>query len=290
MKQKTIFVAICGKPNVGKSTILNKFLQEKLSIVSYKPQTTRNSIRGVLTKGDVQVVFVDTPGILNKPKSKLQDVIVKNAWNGMSEGIDLACFVIDGENGLTHSTLELAKSVRAKIPNMICVINKVDRIKQEEFKFKTALKIAETGLFDEIFGMSATKQQGIDEVLEYIMSKAKEDRWFYEEDDLTDRPNALIASDVTRETIFNKIKDEIPYGVDVITNIFTFHEGYIEIAQDILISRKAYKPIILGSHGSMIKAIRVSTTKKLEDFYETKVNLELFVKVKEDWLEKVKVD
>lgn len=288
LKTKSIFVGICGKPNAGKSTILNFFLGEKLSIVTPKPQTTRNSIRGILTEADTQVVFIDTPGIF-KPKDDLQKTIVKNAWNGLVD-LDLVIFVHDAEYEWTRSSDELAKSIKERSKKLICALNKTDRNRNYGKNYLVADEVYQSGCFEEIFPISAKNGDGMENLKKYIFENAKNSVWHYGEDDLTDKSNIFIASEITRETAFILLSQELPYSVNIETPIFKFHQDRIEIKQDIVILRESHKAILIGEHGSMIKRIRIESTEKLKDFFQMNVDLELFVKVRENWRKDIKID
>lgn len=290
MNKKTIFVAIAGKPNVGKSTILNFFLGEKLSIVSSKPQTTRNAIRGILTKDDTQVVFIDTPGILKNPKGNLQSVITKNAWNALDD-VDIICVVVDASKGFSAEIERITRYINAKNQNMICILNKTDAVVNQGKNYEIAQKIWDLGLFKEIFPVCAIKKKGLDSVLNYLIKNAKPvNEWFYNEDDLTDKPNNFIVSEFTREAIFNKLNQELPYNITVETDSFEMQDDCINIEQSIIISRESHKKIVLGEHGSMIKSIRLITQEKLTKFYQKPVILELMVKVRENWIASIDVE
>ncbi len=285
MTKKTLFVAICGKPNVGKSTILNAFLQEKLSIVSPKVQTTRNAIRGIITKGDTQIIFVDTPGILTSPKGKLQSVITKNAWNALND-VDIACVVIDSAKGVGRDAEKICTYIKSKVPNVICILNKIDAVDHSEQNLKNAQKIWDMGIFTEIFPISARKNKGLDAVEEYLIKNAKEvEEWFYQEDDLTDKSNNFITSEATREAIFMKLDQELPYSISVETDVFSDNGGMINVSQSVILLREAHKKIVIGGHGSMIKAIRLSAEDKLSKFYNKPVELDIMVKIRENWVE-----
>ncbi len=286
VKTKTIFVSICGKPNVGKSSLLNKLLQENLSVVTYKAQTTRNAIRGILTKGDVQIVFTDTPGIMKDPKDNLQAVIKKNAYSGV-RGADLAIFVVDAESGFAQGMIDLATTIKGHVGKMICVINKIDRVKENQKKYEMAQNAFNSELFEEIFPISVLNGDNLDLLEQYIISQAKEGVWHYDPEDITDRPNVFVASEITRGIIFEKTKEEVPYGVDIFTPVFTFHDGFIEIMQDIICIRESQKGILIGEHGKMVKSIRLEAEKRLSEFYHLPIKLELMVKVREDWIKKL---
>ena len=290
MTKKTLFVAICGKPNVGKSTILNAFLKEKLSIVSPKVQTTRNAIKGILTENDVQIVFVDTPGILSNPKGNLQSVITKNAWNALKD-VDIACVIIDSSRGFNKEAEKLSRYIKAKVPNVICILNKTDAVKHNEQNLRNAQAIWDTGIFTDIFPVSATKEEGLDNVRQHLINNAKiTESWHYNEDDITDKPNNFIASEVTRETIFFKLNQELPYSISVETNTFEEKNDGIHISQNIILLREAHKKIVIGEHGSMIKSIRITTENKLNKFYQKPITLDLTVKIRTGWIDNILPD
>ena len=223
---KVLTITFCGAPNVGKSTLLNKLLGCKLSICSSKPQTTRYNIKGILTKDDTQLIFIDTPGIFLPKLSQLEKQIVKEAWQGLC-GTDLICLIIDGKKGFDKSAKTILEKTKMQNIPFICVINKSDLLKMEE-KILLANQLANTNMFCEIFSLSAKNGKGCDELIKYFFQQAKDGDWKYNEDDLTDKDNNFLASEFVREQLFKFLNKEIPYMLSCETEFFEVSENGIK--------------------------------------------------------------
>jgi GTP-binding protein Era len=275
------FVALVGAPNAGKSTLLNSLVGTKVSIVTHKAQTTRAQIRGVVTNGDSQVIFVDTPGIF-APKRRLDRAMVEAAWSGAGDA-DFVALIVDAERGLTPEVESLLEGLDGVRTPRVLVLNKVDLIKREKL---LALSESLNGRikFDETFMISAMKGDGVRDFLAWAEKQVPLGPWHFPEDHLTDLTLALTAAEVTREKLFLRIHDEIPYNSTVETEKFTVQkDGSYKIDQVIYLAREAHKKIVLGAGGQTIKSIGADARAELMDIFETKVHLFLFVKVREKW-------
>jgi GTP-binding protein Era len=275
------FVALVGAPNAGKSTLLNALVGTKVSIVTHKAQTTRAQIRGVVTEGEAQLVFIDTPGIF-APKRRLDRAMVEAAWSGAGDA-DFVALLIDAERGITPELDSLLEGLAEVRRPKILILNKVDLIKREKL-----LELAQTLnarlAFEQTFMISALKGDGVKDFLDWCAQHAPPGPWHFPEDQLTDLSLALTASEVTREKLFLRIHDEIPYNVTVETEKFTVQkDGSYRIDQVIYVTRDTHKKIVLGAGGQTIKAIGAEARAELMDIFETRVHLFLFVKVREKW-------
>lgn len=276
---KVGFVNIFGKPNAGKSTLLNALIGEKLAIVSHKVQTTRHRIKAFLNKEwEYQIIFSDTPGII-EPKYKLHEKMMKAVKNSL-EDADVA-LLLTGINDDCEEADAIFSSLKLKVPAIV-VSNKIDLAKEtqiEEAKnFFSAKPYCKSWI-----GISATANKNVDKLLELILRYLKEGQPFYDQDDLTDLPTKFFAGEVVREKIFELFGDEIPYHTTVIVNEFKEKTTLIKIQADIIVQRESQKAIILGEAGKMIKQIGSLARKDIEEFLQQKVFLELFVKVKNKW-------
>lgn len=281
--KKTGFVAIVGRPNVGKSTLLNAMLGEKISIVSKKPQTTRNRITGILTKGENQFVFVDTPG-MHKPKTSLGTYMVK-AINGAVADVDAAILVADAdyEPGDVEKKL-LAKLKSLELP-VILVLNKTDLSNPEQIA-KTITAYAALSEYASVVPMCALKNDGIDIILDEVEKVLPEGDWIFPEDELTDQPERQIASEVIREKILRTCDDEIPHGCAVVIEEFTEGRDLVKIRAEIYCERESHKRILIGKNGANLKTIGSYAREDLEKFFGVKIYLDLWVRVKENWRDK----
>ena len=276
---KASFIAISGSPNVGKSTLLNKIIGDKISIVSPKVQTTRSTLNGIYNQGDTQLVFVDTPGIFT-PTRPLEEAIVNAAWTGI-QGLDMTLLVIDSVRGICADTQHIIDTVRPE--NLILVLNKRDLVTTEKLnRLITALEAI--GKFKKIFPISAIKNDGVKEFVDYLIKESPESPWYYPEDQITTSPVRLLSSEVTREKLFLALSDELPYHLTVETESWEEkRDGSVKINQSIFVSRDGHKQIILGSNGQMIKKIGTLARLEIEKLLDCKVHLFLFVKVRENW-------
>lgn len=275
---KSGFVNIFGKPNAGKSTLLNALMQEKLAIVSPKVQTTRHRIKGILTTNEYQIIFSDTPGII-EPKYKLHEKMMQAVKSAL-EDADLALLLVDVADNWNEAD-QIFSALHLKIASFV-LVNKVDKAtsqKQEEAKaFFTGKKYAKEVIF-----LSALQSQGIDQLLEKIVAILPEGEAFYAEDEMSDLPTKFFVAEMIREKIFSLFEEEIPYQATVIVNEFKQKSTLIKIRAEIIVQRESQKAIIIGDSGKMIKQIGSQARAEIEKFLDQKVFLELFVKVRPKW-------
>ncbi len=277
---KTAFIMIAGKPNVGKSTLLNTLLGEKVAIVSRKPQTTRNRITGVLTKGENQYVFTDTPG-LHKPKTLLGEYMMKSVGN-VADSSDIVLFVIEACTELNPNEVSALDKYNASGMDVILVINKTDRAN----KVKLAEQIMELSnryKFHAVVPISALNGDGVEYILEELEPLLTESVHFFPEDYITDQPERKIFAEIIREKVLRLLDDEIPHGVAVSVEEFKEKKGLLSVRAEIYCERESHKRIIIGKNGSMLKKIGSYAREDAEAIFETKVFLDLWVKVKENW-------
>ncbi len=282
MNKKAAFVAIAGAPNVGKSTLLNQLVGSKLSIVSPKVQTTRTTLKAIYNQDNTQLVFVDTPGIF-MPKRSLEESIVKTAWFGM-QGIDLVLLVTDATHGLCDNSRIILEKLKSNKIKPILLLNKADLITKEKQK-RLFQEYWNSGDFREVFAASAMKNQGIKELIDYLIENSPNSHWYFPEDQLTTEPMRILASEITREKLFLNLHDELPYNLTVETESWEeLPNSSIKIHQSIYVARKTHKQIILGNKGQMIKKIGTLARQDIEKLVDAKVHLFLFVKIREDWV------
>jgi GTP-binding protein Era len=275
------FIALVGAPNAGKSTLLNALVGTKVSIVTQKAQTTRAQIRGVVTEGESQIVFIDTPGIFT-PKRRLDRAMVEAAWAGAGDA-DYVALILDVQRGVTAEVEALLTSLSEAPGAKVLVLNKVDLIEREKL-LKLAEELNARLGFEATFMISALTGSGVKDFLDWAMAHIPLGPWHFPEDQLTDLTLALTAAEVTREKLFLRIHDEIPYNATVETEKFTVQkDGSYRIDQVIYLAREAHKKIVLGAGGQTIKAIGAEARKELMEMYEVPVHLFLFVKVREKW-------
>ncbi len=275
---KSGFVGIFGKPNAGKSTLLNSLLNEKLAIVSPKAQTTRNKILGILTEKDYQIIFSDTPGIL-KSNYKLHDKMLQEIEHA-KQGTDVILFVVDILDD-AQENIELIKQFKIKSP-IILVLNKYDKIKKEELHLYQK-NYKDLKQIKAIIAISALNKSGMNELLQNIVSLLPEMPPYYDEDTITDKPMRFFVAELIREKLFYLLKDELPYHAAVVVRQYKEENTITKIQADIIVSRETQKAIIIGKNGSMIKEIGQAARLDIEKFIDKKVFLELFVKVRKDW-------
>lgn len=278
MSFKSGFVSIIGKPNVGKSTLMNALLGEKLSIISEKVQTTRHRIKGILNNPNYQIVFSDTPGIID-PKYKLQGNMMKFVNESLQDA-ELIVFVTDfdirNEDEAIFERLKLIKTP------MICLLNKIDGVNQDQLNVKIAFW-NDMKLFKEIIPISALNKFNIDALLKSILSYMPEGAPYYEQDQLTDKSERFVAAEIIREKIMVRYKEEIPYSVQVEIELFKEEKDIIHIHALIYVMRDSQKVILIGKGGSALKNVGIAARRDLELFFKKKIFLKTFVKVKEDW-------
>lgn len=277
---KSGFISIIGRPNVGKSTLLNGILGEKIAIATSKPQTTRNTIRGIYTTGDCQMVFIDTPGI-HKPKTKLGNFMTDSALNTFKE-VDLMLFLVDdslSQGPGDKYIVEMLKNINT--PKFL-VINKMDKINPEDYE-KIYNEYEQTGIFDEIFPVSALEQKNIDILLESIEKFMPEGPQYFPSDMITDHPERFIVSEILREKVLMFLEDEVPHGVAIEIESFQEEERVTRISAVVYCEKKSHKGIIIGQGGRKLKGIGKSAREEIEALLGNKVFLQLWVKVKENW-------
>ncbi|WP_417310012.1 GTPase Era [Devosia sp.] len=275
------FIALVGAPNAGKSTLLNSLVGTKVSIVTHKAQTTRAQIRGVVTEGLSQMVFIDTPGIFT-PKRRLDRAMVDAAWTGAGDA-DLVALIVDAERGVTPEVEALLQGL-ADIPHdKVLVLNKIDLLKREKL-LALAAQLNDTVKFEETFMISALTGDGVKDMLDWASERIPLGPWHFPEDHLTDLTMAITAAEVTREKLFLRIHDEIPYNATVETEKFTIQkDGSYRIDQVIYVTRDTHKKIVLGAGGQTVKAIGSDARAELVEIFEVPVHLFLFVKVRQKW-------
>ncbi|WP_341789661.1 GTPase Era [Rickettsia endosymbiont of Polydrusus tereticollis] len=278
--QKTVSVCIIGRPNSGKSTLLNKLIGQKISIVTPKVQTTRSIITGIVTIKDTQIILYDTPGIF-EPKSRLEKAMVRCAWSSLHSA-DIVMLIIDSLKPLDKITLEILKKLSSLKITPVFLLNKID-VTSKYFADIQAMLTADHPE-SLVFPISALVGKNIDELLEYIISQARPSPWLYEEDDMTDLPMRFLAAEITREQLFLNLHQELPYKLTVQTEGWEERgDKSVKIHQVIVVTRESYKIIILGKNGSKIKEIGAQARQEMEQFFNCKVHLFLFVKVRELW-------
>ena len=279
---KNLFAALIGRPNVGKSTLLNTLLGEHISIVSPKPQTTRTRITGILTKEETQYVFLDTPGI-HKPKDKLGSYMMKVA-DGAAADVDIVLLLVEAGDRVGPVEKELLRRFDgAQVPTIL-IINKTDISNAREIG-DTIARFAEYHTFDAVIPISAKNGENVTIILDELDKFAMEGPWFFPDDIITDQPERVIASEIIREKLLNALGNEIPHGTAVVIESFKEKKDLLAIRAEIFCERNSHKPIIIGKNGEMLKKIGSWAREDMEKFFGTKVFLDLWVKVKENWRE-----
>ncbi len=282
--QKCGSVAIIGAPNAGKSTLVNRIVGQKVSIVSPKVQTTRNRILGIAIHENAQVILIDTPGLFD-PQSRLDRAMVSAAWIGASEG-DVIAYLFDAKkksiNANDRKTLERLAELSKDMP-VVLVLNKVDAIdKPKLLKFATEMNALCP--FKDTFMISAQTGDGVDDVLKYFAKILPEGDWIFDEDQITDMPMRLLAAEITREQVFNQLYEEIPYAITVETETWEeFDNGDVRIQQLIHVEKDQQKAIVLGRGGARLREIGSRARTELETIFDRKVHLKLFVRVTDKW-------
>ena len=280
---KTAFIAIVGCPNVGKSSILNRLLGQKIAIVSDKPQTTRTKIMGVLTEGDTQLVFTDTPGF-HRPRTKLGEKMVQAVSDSVS-GVDACLFVVEPEGELRPAELELIEKFKKLKMPVILAINKVDTLPDKEVLMARILELSKTYDFEAVVPVSALRGINMDELLSEMKKLAEESVFFFPEDTLTDQPERVIAAEIIREKLLRNLDREIPHGVAVSIEKMREREDsdIMDIEAVIYCEKDSHKGIIIGKNGAMLKRISTRAREDMEKFFQCHINLRCWVKVKEGW-------
>lgn len=280
---KTAFIAIVGCPNVGKSSILNKLLGTKIAIVSSKPQTTRTKIMGVLTEGETQLVFTDTPGY-HKPHNKLGEKMNQAVGDSIG-GVDACLFVIESKGDIKKGEYELIeKFKKLKVP-VILAINKIDMIKDKEELLERIVELNKLFDFEAIVPVCASTGEHIDELVDEMKKLAFDSPHFFPDDTLTDQPERVLAAEIIREKILRLMDKEVPHGVAVSIEKMRERDNQdiLDIEAIIYCERESHKGMVIGKKGAMLKKISTYARQDLENFFGIKVNLQTWVKVKEDW-------
>ncbi|SHJ79434.1 GTPase Era [Paramaledivibacter caminithermalis] len=285
MTFKSGFVTIVGRPNVGKSTLINSIVGQKILIMSDKPQTTRNKIQTIYNDENSQIIFLDTPGI-HKPKNKLGEHMVKAAKDTLNE-VDVIVFLVDESKNIgpgDRYILELLQDVKTPV---ILGINKIDKIEPDIFK-GIYEEYSKYNVFDEIIGLSAINGKNVDVLIEKITDRLPEGPKYFPPDMITDQPERFIVSEIIREKLLHYLQDEVPHGVAVIVNFMRKRENkdIIDIDVTIYCERNSHKSIIIGKNGKKIKGVGKSARQEIENLLGSKVYMEIWVKVKKDWREK----
>ena len=285
---KSAFVAIVGRPNVGKSSILNRLLGQKIAIVSSKPQTTRNRITGVLTDGEYQLVFFDTPG-MHKPKNSLGKYMVRSV-NESVGGVDCCMLVVEAGKEPTNTELALIEKFKSLEMPAILAINKIDMLKEKDALMKQILDYTKLYNFDAVVPVSAQDGSGMDELLDELKKQSSEGGHYFDDDTLTDQPERVIVAEIIREKILRLCDKEIPHGTAVvIEKMKTRDNGILDIDATIFCERDTHKRIIIGKNGTMLKKISTFARQDIENFFDFKVFLKTWVKVKEEWRNRAQI-
>ena len=282
---KSGFIALVGRPNVGKSTLLNAIMGRKIAITSDKPQTTRNIIQGIYTDNDSQMIFIDTPGI-HKPKNRLGKILNKEAYISMDD-VDIILFLVDITENLGKGDKFIIDLFKNTSKPVILVINKIDRLPKSEILHKIE-EYKDLYDFDEIVPVSAIKGDNIDRLISILKGKLTDNIKYYEDDVVTNVSNSFMISEIIREKILELTHEEVPHSVNVVTEDISYDKNVVNIMAMIVIDRENLKRIIIGKQGTMIKEIGRRARIEIEELLGKKVYLELFVKVIEKWRDREK--
>jgi len=275
------FIAVLGAPNAGKSTLVNRVVGTKVSIVSPKVQTTRARVMGIAVQDRAQMVFIDTPGIF-EPRRRLDRAMVAAAWGGAGDA-DITLLLMDAERGIDRDTRSIIKRMKTENKRAHLVLNKVDKVKKPEL-LELTTKLHGEGIFDEIFMISALNGDGVDDLVAYLAGHMPEGPWHFPEDQVSDMTERLLAAEITREKLYLQLRQELPYSTTVETETWEeWDNGSVKIEQVIFVERDSQKSIILGKGGQQIKTIGADARKELEEILDRRVHLFLFVKVREKW-------
>ena len=281
--KRTVFISIVGRPNVGKSTIMNRILGEKVAIVSNKPQTTRNCIRGILTEGEDQFVFFDTPGI-HRPQNRLGDYMVTAAKSGMQQG-DVVMLVVDVNKPVSKTELEVIEYLKREGVPSVLVLNKIDTVRREQIAEKIAA-YASKHEFDAVIPVSAKSGKHVDEVMDELSKFLRESEWFFPEDVATDQPMRQYVSEIIREKLLRALDREVPHGIAVVIEEYRDTGNLIKIRAEIICEKQSHKQIIIGRGGEVLKKVGMYSREELEKLTGSKIFLDLWVRVKENWRER----
>ena len=283
MEQRSAFIAIVGRPNVGKSSLLNRMLGQKIAIVSSKPQTTRTRIMGVLTEKDTQLVFIDTPS-LHKPRNDLDKYMLRSV-NESVAGVDACLLVVEAGRDITEGERIFAEKFKALDIPAVLAINKTDTIKDKTILAAQIAELSKLYPFSAVVPCSAENGGGVEELKQELRALSSEGGFMFDEDTLTDQPERVIAAEIIREKLLRLLEKEIPHGSAVFVEKMKEREngGIIDMDAAIYCEKSSHKGIIIGKGGSMLKKIGSYARQDMEKFFGCKINLQLWVKVKEDW-------
>ncbi|MEZ5777682.1 MAG: GTPase Era [Paracoccaceae bacterium] len=286
MTTRAGFVALIGEPNAGKSTLLNRFVGAKVSIVTHKVQTTRTRIRGIAMEGAAQIVFVDTPGLF-RPRRRLDRAMVAAAWGGAADA-DIVVLLIEAHRGLTEGVRAIVETLKERVgekQRVALAINKIDRVKAEEL-LALSQKMSEAYAFEKTFMISAERGHGVSDLKQWLGAELPDGPWFYPEDQIADLPLRMIASEITREKLTLRLHEELPYQLTVETERWEDKpDGSARIDQLVYVARDGHKGIVLGHKGETIKAVGKAARAELMEFLGRPVHLFLQVKVRPNWQE-----
>lgn len=282
-KDKSAFIALTGRPNVGKSSLLNCMLKQKIAIVSSKPQTTRTRIMGILTENEYQLVFIDTPG-MHKPKTTLGQYMVRSI-NESVMGVDACVLVVEADKEVGKTELMLIEKFKKSQTPVVLAINKIDMLKDKEQLLELILSYSNLYDFEAVVPVCAVDGKGVDDLIDELKKLCNEGGHFFEADALTDQPEKVLAAEMIREKILRLTDKEIPHGTAVVIERMRTREDsdILDIDATIYCERSTHKGIIIGKGGSMLKKISTYARQDMEKFFDCKVNLQTWVKVKEDW-------
>ncbi len=286
---KSGFIAIVGRPNVGKSSLLNAMVGAKVAIVSDKPQTTRTRITGVLTKGDTQLVFIDTPG-LHKPRTSLGRFMVRQVSETVAD-VDAVMLVTEATGPLSTAEEQLIENFQKHGIPAVAVLNKIDQCKDKSVLMAKMALLAEKYSFDQIVPLSALTGEGVSLLVGLLEGYALPGPHYFDDDALTDQPERVLAAEIIREKLLRSMRDEIPHGTAVVIESMTEREGggLLDIQAIIYCERENHKGMIIGKGGAMLKRVATHAREDMERFFDSKVNLQCWVKVKEDWRNKEQI-
>ncbi|MEO5372972.1 MAG: GTPase Era [Alphaproteobacteria bacterium] len=277
------FIAVIGAPNAGKSTLVNRIVGTKVSIVTPKVQTTRTRVRGIAMVGDAQLVFIDTPGIF-RPRRRLDRAMVAAAWDGAADA-DEVVLLVDAHHGAGDEVLTIVEGLKRVGRRAILALNKIDLIRRDRLLALSA-ELNAHDCFTETFMLSAETGDGVDDLVALLAARAPEGPWMFPEDEVSDMPMRLLAAEITREKVFLQLRQELPYSSTVLTDQWEERDdGSVRIDQTILVQRDGHRAIVLGKGGSRIRSIGQAARTELEALFERRVHLFLHVKVAENWLD-----
>ena len=283
------FVAVLGAPNAGKSTLVNRVVGQKVSIVSPKVQTTRAKVLGIVMDGPVQMIFVDTPGIF-APKRRLDRAMVAAAWTGAGDADQILLMVDASRKNIDDDTRRIIDGLKQHKRKAVLVLNKIDQVKERERLLAKTADLNALGnedgeaLFTDTFMISAEKGDGVDDLVAELARRMPKGPHHYPEDHITDAPQRFLAAEITREHLFRQLHEEVPYALTVETEAWEeFKDGSVKITQVIFVAKEGQKAIVIGKGGAKIKAIREAAQREMQQAFERQVHLFLFIKVRGSW-------